>query len=155
MAKRHGGKKGRKYKNRKRVAAGKRAYRKSGLYKYNMRRKRGKKRGHKRGKKYSHKGRGGSKKSRKYARKAAAAGVRVPPMSKIHDAYRRIIDRGGSEEHARAVVARLERMRKHLIHKGIEAHEAKEKAEAERKKAAQFADLFRKIGAEEARRASL
>ncbi len=157
MAKRRG-RKSRKYKNRKRVAAGRRAYKKSGLYKYNLRRKRGKKRrghGKRRGKKYRHHGRRHSKKSRKYERKARAAGVSVMKQSKIHDAYRRVIDRGGSEEHARKVVARLERMRRHQISAGVQAHEAKLKAEAERKKAAQFADLFRKIGAEEARRAAL
>ena len=154
MAKRRH-KKSRKYKNRKRVSAGKRAYRKSGLYKYNMRRKksRGKRRGRKRGKKYSR--RRSSKKSRKYVRKAAAAGVHVPAKSKIQDAYRRIIDRGGSEQHARRVVARLERMRMLQIRRGVAAADAKQKADTERKKAQSFADLFRKIGSEEARRASL
>jgi hypothetical protein len=154
MAKRRG--KSRKYKNRKRVSAGKRAYKKSGLYKYNMRRKksRGKKRRKgRKGRKY--KGKRSSKKSRSYARKAAAAGVRVPSKSKIQDAYRRIIDRGGSESHARAVVARLERMRMSQIRRGVAAHDAKLVADSERKKAAEFADLFRKIGAEEHRRASL
>jgi predicted house-cleaning NTP pyrophosphatase (Maf/HAM1 superfamily) len=155
MAKRRGGKK-RKYKNRKRVSAGKRAYKKSGLYKYNMRRKKrrgGKRRKGRKGRKY--KGRRSGKKSRSYVRKAKAAGVNVMSASKVQNAYRRIIDRGGSEEHARKVVARLERMRRHQIHAGVVAHEAKVKADAERKKAASFADLFRKIGAEEARRASL
>jgi hypothetical protein len=156
MAKRRGGKKSRKYKNRKRVSAGKRAYKKSGLYKYNMKRKRGrgkKRKGKGRSKKY--KGRRSGKKSRKYERKAAAAGVRVPSKSKIQDAYRRIVDRGGSEQHARAVVARLERMRMSQIRRGVAAHDAKLTADAERKKAQEFADLFRKIGAEEHRRAHL
>jgi hypothetical protein len=167
MAKRKKGKKSRKYKNRKRVSAGKRAYKKSGLYKYNQRRRkgRGKRRG-KRSRKYKAKGkhRGGkrkykgrkeSKATRKYARKAAAAGVKVPSKSRIQDAYRRVIDRGGSEAHARNVVARMERMRMLQIKRGVAAAEAKHKADAERKKAADFADLFRKIGAEEARRAAL
>lgn len=159
MAKRRG--KSRKYKNRKRVSAGKRAYRKSGLYKFNQRRKksRGKKRSKRRGKKYKNKRRSkrraSGKRAHKYVRKAAAAGVHVPSKSKIQDAYRRIIDRGGSEGHARNVVARLERMRMLQIRRGVAAADAKQKADSERKKAAEFADLFRKIGAEESRRASL
>lgn len=146
---------GKRRKNAKRVRAGKRAYKKSGLYKYNMRRKRGKgrKRKGRRSKKY--KARRSSKKSRSYVRKAAAAGVRVVPKSKIQDAFRRIIDRGGSVEHANRVVARLERMRMHQIRKGIAAHEAAQHAAKERQKAMDFAAVFRKIGAEEARRASL
>ena len=151
-----GGKKAKKHrKNPKRVAAGKKAYKKTGLYKLNKRRGKGKRKGKGRGKSKGYKAKKGTKKSRSYARKASAAGVKVPSKAKIQDAYKRIVDRGGSESHARAVVARLERMRMHAIRKGFEVHAAAQQAAKEKAHALAFADQFRKIAAEEKRRASL
>lgn len=101
-----GGKKKKKHgKSRKRSAAAKRAYKKSGLYKYNQRQKRkrgGKKRksyGKKKGKKRS-----GGKKTKSYTKRTAA------PM-KRDAAYARLIAQGKSPEAAAKIADRYARIK--------------------------------------------
>lgn len=96
-----------KRKNRKRVSAGKKAYKKTGLYKYNQRRKKGGKRkksyGKRKNKRYGKRKGSKRKKSRRYAA--------APHSNKGHEIMQRLVNRGRSPQQAAKVAARIERMR--------------------------------------------
>lgn len=156
MAKRKkGGKKKGHRKNPKRVAAGKKAWR-NNPRPFGKKKGHGKRKGKGRGKTYRPKKKG-SKRGKTYHRPMTVSTKRPKVISKetVAKAYRTVIDRGGSPEHAARVRDRLERLRLHQVKASNVAHNAAMQAAEEKKRAEEFAAVFRKIGKEEARRAAL
>jgi hypothetical protein len=117
-------KKKKSYKNPKRVRAAKRAYKKSGLYKYNLKKKHGKK-----SKKHG-------KKSRKHYAKRKSGGL----SQKAHQIYQQMIDRGRTPQQAHKVAKRIDRMRTGRAKRYFE----KEAVQAQ--SAQQLSNLFAGIG---------
>lgn len=118
----------RKYarKGTKRSRAAKRAYKKSGLYKYNLKRKR---KGHGKRKRRHGKRRKSHSRKRRHGKRRGHGRRRAGGLStKAQAVFVALIARGRTPKQARKVAARLDRMRRGKIRRYFESEAAKQAA---------------------------